>query len=223
MVLARAAMIPAVAVLRGRLSSLPAAIAALAFAAVFFVPVIFVGSQIFLVASVPLFVFIVALAAVTLLFLHLLKAPTLAGRKVLDHIEGYRDYLSLAESDRLDMMAGEPAMTPEVFERHLPYAMALGVAEAWTERFEAMAAHGEAPQEWSPSWYRSDRHGDLGRLSRGTSRGLAGIAGLGSHLGGTVASASRAPSSRSGSSGGGFSGGGGSSGGGGGGGGGGGW
>ena len=223
MVLARAAMVPAVAVLRGRLSSLPAAIAALAFAAVFFVPVIFVGSQIFLVASVPLFAFIVALVAVTLLFLHLLKAPTLAGRKVLDHIEGYRDYLGLAESDRLDMMAGEPAMTPEVFERHLPYAMALGVAEAWTERFEAMAAHGEAPQEWSPTWYRSDRHGDLGRLSRGTSRGLAGIAGLGSHLGGTVASASRAPSSRSGSSGGGFSGGGGSSGGGGGGGGGGGW
>jgi len=222
LVLLRNAFVPLLAVLRGKLSSLPVALGALVFAVVFFVPVIFVGSQIFLVASLPLFVVISALILVTGLFLHLMKAPTLAGRKVLDHIEGYREYLRLAESDRLDMMAGEPAMTPELFERHLPYAMALGVAEAWIGRFEAMAAQAGAPQDWSPSWYSSDRGPGLGRMGRSMGGSLAGISRLGNTLGGTIASSARAPSSRS-SGGGGFSSGGGSSGGGGGGGGGGGW
>lgn len=220
LVLLHLAFTPILAVLRGRLTGLPAAIAALAFAAIFFVPVIFVGSQAFQLASLPLFVILGALFLVTVLFLHLMKAPTLAGRKLLDHIEGYRDYIRLAESDRLDMMAGEPAMTPELFERHLPYAMALGVAQAWIERYEAMAAQAGAPQEWSPSWYASDRLGGLGRMGR--MGGLAAVSNLGRNLGGTIASSARAPSSRS-SGGSSFSGGGGSSGGGGGGGGGGGW
>ncbi len=222
-VLLRAAMIPATAVLRGKFSKLPQAIAALAFAGIFCTPVLFVGAQIFYATSLPLFVIVIALIAVTALFLHLMKAPTLAGRKLLDHIEGYRNYLRLAESDRLKMMAGEPAMTSALFERHLPYAMALGVAEAWTKRFEAMAATQGEPQEWSPSWYRSSRAFRTSGLSRSGVSGLGAIAGLGSSLGGTIASSARAPSSRSSGGGSSFSGGGGSSGGGGGGGGGGGW
>ena len=222
LVLLRAAIVPAAAVLRGKVSNLPAAVAALLFAGVFCAPVIFVGAQIFYATSLPLFATVIALIVVTVLFLQLMKAPTLAGRRVLDHIEGYRDYLRLAESDRLEMMAGEPAMTPELFERHLPYAMALGVAEAWTERFEAMAGpEGEAGQ-WSPSWYRSNRDFRPLGMSRSGVSGVGGLAHLSSSLGGTIASSARAPSSRS-SGGSSFSSGGGSSGGGGGGGGGGGW
>ncbi|MDA0952222.1 MAG: DUF2207 domain-containing protein [Proteobacteria bacterium] len=208
LMLLRTAFDPLLAVLRGKWSKLPAALAALVFAGMFFVPVLFVGSEIFLVASLPLCVLVLALILVTALFLRLMKAPTLAGRKVLDHIEGYRDYLSLAESDRLGMMAGEPEMTPALFERHLPYAMALGGAEAWTERFEAMAAQGAAPQDWSPSWYHSDRGSGLGQLGRSMG-GISAISGLGSALGGTIASSARAPSSRSSGGGGGGGGGGG--------------
>ena len=55
-----------------------------------------------------------------------------------------------------------PQLTPEVFEAFLPYAFALGVENAWVERFER-----EFPQQdperggYQPAWY----HGDLGRAT----------------------------------------------------------
>ncbi len=135
------------------------------------------------------------------LFIFLVRAPTLAGRRVMDEIEGFERYLETAEQERLDRMRG-PALTPEVFEAFLPYAFALGVENAWVARFQR-----EFPQEdperggYHPAWY----HGDLGRA---TSLHHIGES-LGSDLSGAIASASSPPGSSSGSGGGGFSGGGG--------------
>jgi hypothetical protein len=67
-------------------------------------------------------------------FIWLLRAPTPAGRLVMDEIEGFKMYLDAAEQDRLDRMRS-PALTPEVFETFLPYAYALGVQNHWCERF----------------------------------------------------------------------------------------
>ena len=53
-------------------------------------------------------------------FYHLMKAPTMAGRKILDQIEGFRMYLSVAEKDRLNLQ-NPPERTPELFEMFLPY------------------------------------------------------------------------------------------------------
>ncbi|MEM6586682.1 MAG: DUF2207 domain-containing protein, partial [Pseudomonadota bacterium] len=56
----------------------------------------------------------------------LLFAPTPEGQALMDEIEGFRLYLSVAEKDRLNMIDA-PDFSLELFERFLPYAIALGV------------------------------------------------------------------------------------------------
>ncbi|HEU4695391.1 MAG TPA: DUF2207 domain-containing protein, partial [Sphingomicrobium sp.] len=55
-----------------------------------------------------------------------ISAPTPDGRRVLDHIAGFNQYLSITEAERLDRMTA-PRDTPELFEKYLPYAIALGI------------------------------------------------------------------------------------------------
>jgi len=150
------------------------------------------------------------LAGINLLFYFLLKAPTHYGRRLMDEIEGFRMYLAAAEGDRLRVM-NPPEKTPELFERYLPYALALDVDNEWAEQFaEVLARAGvdSSPGGYRPSWY----HG-----SRWNSSSLGSFAGgLGSSLSSAISSSSTAPGSSSGSGGGGSSGGGGGGGGGGG-------
>jgi uncharacterized membrane protein YgcG len=143
---------------------------------------------------------------------HILKAPTVQGRKVMDEIEGFRQYLGVAEEDRLNYLH-PPEKTPELFERYLPYAVALDVENRWAEKFAGVLAAAAAAGAATAAWYAGDRlsNNDWGNFA---SR-------VGDSLASTVASASTAPGSSGGGSSG--SGGGGSSGGGGGGGGGSGW
>lgn len=81
-------------------------------------------------------VLLVGMAAVVvnLAFYFLLKAATPLGRQTLDHIEGFRMFLTAVEEDRLDRMA-PPEKTPELFERYLPYAMALDAEHRWAAQF----------------------------------------------------------------------------------------
>jgi uncharacterized membrane protein len=108
-----------------------------------------------------------------------------------------------------------PEKTPELFERFLPYAIALNVENAWANRFTAVLAAAGVAAAVS-SWYTGDSFRSDNVLSFADR--------LGDDLSQTIASAATPPGS-SGGGGGGFSGssGGGSSGGGGGGGGGSGW
>ena len=141
-------------------------------------------------------------------FTYLMRAPTPAGRQVIDEIEGFRMYLDTAEQDRLDRMRS-PVLTPEVFEAFLPYAYALGVENSWCQRFAS-----ELPEEvrqqagYHPGWYSGQFHG------------MSALSHLGdnfsSSFSSAISSASSPPGSSSGSGGGGFSGGGGGGGGGGG-------
>ena len=141
-------------------------------------------------------------------FFILLRAPTPAGRQVMDEIEGFRMYLDTAEQDRLDQMRS-PVLTPEVFEAFLPYAYALGVANHWCERFAR-----ELPEEirhqsaYQPAWYSGRFHGMQALDHLGGS--------FSSSLSSAISSASTPPGSSSGGGGGGSSGGGGGGGGGGG-------
>jgi hypothetical protein len=68
-----------------------------------------------------------------------IAAPTREGRALLDHIAGFRQYLSITERERLDRMTA-PEDTPEVFEKYLPYAIALGVENRWANRFASVLA-----------------------------------------------------------------------------------
>lgn len=147
----------------------------------------------------------VATLLTNLAFGRLLKAPTIAGRAVMDHIEGFRLYLDVAEGDELKLI-DEPPLTTELFERYLPAALALEVEQHWAERFSEVFATQAATH--SPNWYRGDSWStrDVARFS----------SGLGSSFSSAIASASTAPGSSSGGGGGGSSGGGGGGGGGGG-------
>jgi uncharacterized membrane protein len=78
------------------------------------------------------------------------SAPTLDGRKVLDHVAGFKHYLSITERERLDRMT-PPKDTPEIFEKYLPYAIALGVENHWADRFAPVIAAAAAQgQQGSP-------------------------------------------------------------------------
>jgi hypothetical protein len=150
-----------------------------------------------------------AILALDIVFYQLLKAPTPLGRKVMDRIEGFRLFLTVAEEERLALLH-PPERTPELFERFLPHAMALDVEQEWGDQFEdVLAAAGAGPSKrWSPTWYSGGgwRGLDVSGFSSGLGRGFSGA----------IASSSSAPGSSSGSSGGGSSGGGGGGGGGGG-------
>jgi uncharacterized membrane protein YgcG len=166
-------------------------------------------------ASVPALLLLCVYVLVVVLFYYLLPAPSVEGRRLLDQLEGYRDYLQLAESDALALAGNAPAMSIALYEKHLPYAMAMGVEDKWSARFSTALANGlidPAQRDYQPDWYHS-------RSSFSTP--LAMSAALAAGLSSATALASSPPSSSS--SGGGGSSGGGSSGGGGGGGGGGGW
>ena len=90
------------------------------------------------------------------LFTRLLKAPTVTGRRLLDQIEGFKMYLSTAEQHRLEALH-PPDVTPEVFEKYLPYAMALDVENEWNDKFNAyIAAAGldlDRDGGYRPVWY----------------------------------------------------------------------
>ena len=155
----------------------------------------------------------VLIAPLVAMAFYILKAPTVQGRKVMDEIEGFKQYLGVAEEDRLNYLH-PPEKTPELFERYLPYAVALNVENRWAERFAGVLAAAAAAGAATATWYSGDR------LSNNDWGGFASR--VGSSLASTVASASTPPGS-SGGGGSSGSGGGGSSGGGGGGGGGSGW
>ncbi|HLS55539.1 MAG TPA: hypothetical protein VK052_05660, partial [Zeimonas sp.] len=142
------------------------------------------------------------------LFYYLLRAPTAAGRPVMDRIEGLELYLRTAESARLNM-AGAPEITTERFERLLPYAIALEAEKPWSEAFEAAFARAhpgeDVQQAYRPAWRGGARWSGDGFGSSVTGAVAAAQA--------SFSSATPAPSSSSS----GFGGGGGSGGGGGGG------
>lgn len=192
---------------RNWLASIPSTLFALPFVVGWLVGVgvLFASAGLFVSAS-----FIFGVVA-NFLFYHWIKAPTRLGRKVLDHIEGFRHYLSVAEDDRLKSFIG-PEKTPELFEQFLPYAHALGVEQKWSDKFSAIlaaAAKGDTPSTgYRPSFYTGSYTGFDGAMA---------AAALGGALTSALTSASASPSSSgSGSVGGGSSGGGGGGGGGGG-------
>jgi hypothetical protein len=90
-------------------------------------------------SSVALAVFLVASAVVHIVFLYLMKAPTHAGRRLLDQIEGFKMFLGAVDSERLNR-AMPPQQTPAVFEKFLPYALALDVEQDWANKFSGVLA-----------------------------------------------------------------------------------
>lgn len=127
-----------------------------------FLALVFLGAALFgffaLGDALPLFFMPVLLIIVlmNLIFYFLLKAPTPAGRQLMDEIEGFKLFLGTTERYRLEKFH-PPAQTPETFEKYLPYAIALDVENQWGENFNALLEEaGIPPSDYHPGWYRGD-------------------------------------------------------------------
>lgn len=159
----------------------------------------------------------IGLVAMNILFAFLLPAPTRYGAQISSEIDGFELYLKTAEEKRINtadpLSERPPAMTTELYERFLPYAMALGVEKPWTKQFETSLPI-EA-KEYRPSY----AHGNALRAGRSPvnfSKSLSKTLTAGVAAAAPVSQSSSSGGFSSGSGGGGFSGGGGGGGGGGG-------
>lgn len=153
--------------------------------------------------------FLLVMLIVQIVFGRIMSAYSKRGRDIADHLLGFKMYLQQAEQHIYDQLA-PPEKTLELFEKYLPYAIALKVENEWAEKFDNIVQ--KAIEEGYKPTYYSMRGGNFHALSvSDMSRGIS------SGLSNTISSASTPPSSsRGGSSGGGSSGGGGGGGGGGG-------
>jgi uncharacterized membrane protein YgcG len=104
-----------------------------------------------------------ACGAITLLFSRIMPRRTRRGRKVYEEILGFKEFVERVDADRLERM-GDRSVGQ--FEKLLPYAIVLGVADQWADAFAGIYTE-------PPSWYHSPRYthgfaprlfvGDLGR------------------------------------------------------------
>ena len=87
----------------------------------------------------------IAMVVLNLTFLHLMRAPTVEGRKLLDAIVGFRNFLKSVEKLPMNR-ADAPSKDVGVYERYLPYAVALDVEQQWCDNAVALAStkHGAA-------------------------------------------------------------------------------
>lgn len=130
-------------------------------------------------------------------FGRIMPARTLQGTRALEGVLGFEEFLTRVEADRFDRVI----KTPELFEKFLPYAMALGVEKNWARAFESIVVA-------SPAWYQGSEFAQFN--TRGFTSRMTDMA---ARTGTTMTSAPRSSGGsgfgRSGSSGGGFGGGGG--------------
>jgi len=172
------------------------------------------GIAIFIfVISFSAFLIFLGIIATNVIFYKLLKAPTFQGRKMLDKIEGFKMFLSVAEAERLRLLYPAEHL-PEIFEKYLPYAFALDVEQAWCEKFShiLLSLGKDEETRYVPTWYTGVSSFNLGNL--------AALSSFNYSFNSAISSAMQPPGSSSGfstsSGGGGFAGGGGGGGGGGG-------
>jgi uncharacterized membrane protein len=150
---------------------------------------------------------ILILLVLNIVFFFLLRRRTVEGRKLQDEIEGFKLFLSVTEKDRMNFH-NPPGKTPELFEKFLPYALALGVEQNWAEQFSKVFEEmSKTANGYHPAWYVGNDFNTLSAVGFATN-----FSGSFSHA---ISASSTAPGSSSGF-GGGFSGGGGGGGGGGG-------
>jgi uncharacterized membrane protein YgcG len=156
-------------------------------------------------------VFYAAMSVTYIAYARNLKVFTAEGAKLASELEGFKMYLKTAEEHRLNILT-PPERTPELFEKLLPYAIALDVSNEWCKKFDAILQQ----FNYRPEWYDADLRTNGFATTLTTT-----FAALGSSFSSLASSAQSAPPSssgstqwKSGSSVGGYSGGGGGGGGG---------
>ncbi len=60
--------------------------------------------------------------------------PTKSGQELLDAIEGFREYLKSVERFPINR-PDAPGVHAGLYEKYLPYAVALEVEQSWSDKF----------------------------------------------------------------------------------------
>jgi uncharacterized membrane protein len=84
----------------------------------------------------------IASALIVAAFGWFMPSRTARGTRELENILGFQEFLSRVDSDRMNRVI----KTPEMFEKFLPFAMALGVEATWAKAFEGIYSQ-------PPQWY----------------------------------------------------------------------
>lgn len=148
-------------------------------------------------------------ALISILFNIALRGYTKEGMKLNEEIEGFKLFLATTETERLKIVGTPPTKTPELYETYLPYAIALGVEDAWSAQFAPIFARYEQEgHPYIPVWYVGAHPFSAHGISNFSHN-------LGSAFSNSIASSATPPGSSSGRGGRGSSGGGGGGGGGG--------
>ena len=71
-----------------------------------------------------------------------MPARTIAGARALGKVRGFADFLARVEKDHIERVE----KTPQLFEKYLPFAMALGVENQWAQSFGRINVQ--------PKWHR---------------------------------------------------------------------
>ncbi len=114
--------------------------------------------------------FVLFVLGLNMLFTFLLRAPTPFGRHIKDEIDGLKLYMKSAEEDRLDLL-NPPDKTIEYYEQLLPYAIALGLENQWSEKFAAVINvqtpdSASSTTSYQPNWYQNqDNDNDFSDFS----------------------------------------------------------
>lgn len=98
------------------------------------------------VTQVTAFVSGLLTAAVICGFGWFMPARTVRGARTFEKVLGFEDFLGRVEGDRIERIE----KTPEMFEKFLPYAMALRVEKKWVQAFSNIAMQ---PPQWFQGGY----------------------------------------------------------------------
>ncbi|TKS58583.1 MAG: hypothetical protein EWM72_02879 [Nitrospira sp.] len=80
----------------------------------------------------------------------LMPARTMRGTRALEKVLGFEEFLTRVESDRFQRVV----KTPQMFEKFLPFAMALGVEQNWVRAFDGIYTQ-------PPTWYQGANVADF--------------------------------------------------------------
>ncbi len=99
-------------------------------------------------SNIYLMVSLIMSGIIFILFGIFMPKRTKKGVLAKEHILGLKEYLKVAEKDRIKFH-NAPEKNPQEFERLLPYAMVLGVEKQWAKQFKDIYI------EQKPNWYSS--------------------------------------------------------------------
>jgi len=136
--------------------------------------------------NAPLAFGYIALALAYVFHARRMPRPTERGTQIKADLDGFRMYMKTAEEHRLNLL-NPPERTPELFERLLPYALALGVTNEWCRKFDDVLKR----FNYCPHWYNDPERPFVAETFSRSMR---------STFASSVTSAARNPSSGSGSS-----------------------